>query len=95
MKKRYFAFDKNLNLKQENINEEKKYPKNINYFALAKFSSFGYYLIVPIILGIFIGFLLDNLLKTKKIFFIMGFLIGIFGTFYNLKKIYTEIKNDN
>ncbi len=96
MEKRYFVFDTNLSLKQEKIDkEEKKSLKNTNYLALAKFSSFGYYLIVPIILGILFGFLLDNLLKTNRIFFIIGFLTGIFGTFYNLKKIYIEIKNDN
>lgn len=92
MKKRYFSFDENLNLKQELIIEKKEKNKKINYFALAKFSSLGYYLIVPLFLGIFFGFLIDNLLKTKKIFFIIGFLSGILGTFYNLKKIYTDLK---
>lgn len=93
--KKFYSFDNNLNLKLEKKvenNIKKKYQ--INFFAIAKYSSFGYYLIIPIILGISLGFFFDFLLKTKKIFFIMGFLIGIISTFYNLRKIYKDIKND-
>ncbi|GAB4219460.1 MAG: hypothetical protein Fur009_5740 [Candidatus Microgenomates bacterium] len=93
--KRFYSFDKNLNLKLEKKDEIffKKNQKN-DFLSLAKYSSLGYYLIVPILLGIFFGFLFDFLLKTKKIFFIIGFLSGILGTFYNLKKIYLDVKND-
>lgn len=93
--KRYFSFDSNLNLVKEKEIFEKKTNKNkskINYFTLAKLSSIGYYLIVPLILGIFFGLFFDYLLKTKKIFFTIGFLSGILGVFYNLKKIYTDLK---
>lgn len=93
--RKYYRFDENLNLKFEKKEDLfiKKKAKN-DFLSLAKYSSLGYYLIVPILLGIFIGFLFDFLLKTKKTFFIIGFLSGILGTFYNLKKIYFDVKND-
>lgn len=93
--KRYFSFDSNLNLIKEKEIFEKKISKNkskINYFALAKLSSFGYYLIAPLFFSFFLGLFFDYLLKTKKIFFTIGFLIGIIGIFYNFKKIYTDFK---
>lgn len=93
--KRYFGFDSNLNLIKEKEIFEKKISKNkskINYFALAKLSSLGYYLIAPLFFGVFLGLSCDYLLKTKKIFFTIGFLSGILGVFYNLKKIYTDFK---
>jgi F0F1-type ATP synthase assembly protein I len=89
----YYTFSNNLELKKtDELIKKPVEKKSIDLFSLAKYSSFGYYLIVPIFLGIFFGFYLDNLLKTKKIFFIIGFLLGIFGSFYNLKKIYQSFK---
>ncbi|MCX7956106.1 MAG: AtpZ/AtpI family protein [Patescibacteria group bacterium] len=92
--RRYFSFDENLNLKKDKeISENKNNKKNnIDFFSLAKFSNIGYYLVVPIFLGLFLGFFLDFLLKTKKIFFTIGLLIGLIGTFYNFKKIYNQFK---
>jgi len=93
--KRFYFFDKKLNLKEDkNQLEPSLLRKNNEYniILLAKYSSFGYYLIVPIFLGILVGFYLDSYLKTKKIFFIIGFLLGIFASFYNLKKIYQSFK---
>ncbi|MCS6956493.1 MAG: AtpZ/AtpI family protein, partial [Patescibacteria group bacterium] len=93
--KRYFGFDENLNLKKDKEIKENKNNKknNFDFFSIAKLSSIGYYLVVPIFFGISFGSLLDFLLKTKKNFFTIGFLIGLLGVFYNFKKIYTDLKN--
>lgn len=84
----YLGFDKNFNLHQI-PKSEKKAVKHRN-FDLAKNLNLGYYLITPIIAGVFLGLFLDKLLKTGKIFFIMLFSVGIIGTFYNLYKIYKD-----
>jgi len=64
--------------------------KNNNNFSLAKDLNLGYYLVTPIVLGVFFGLFLDNLLKSGKLFFIIFFPLGIIGTFYNLYKIYKD-----
>lgn len=88
----YYTFNNNLELKKIDNLEKKEREKKVDFFSLAKYSSLGYYLIIPIFLGIFFGFFFDNLLKTKKIFLIIGFSLGIFASFYNLKKIYQSFK---
>lgn len=93
--KKYFQIDDNFDLIEKKELSKKKLiiDKNkINYFLIANFSTFGYYLITPLLIGIFLGIFFDLLLKTKKIFFTIGFLIGIIGIIYNFKKIYISIK---
>ena len=92
--KKYFSFDKNLNLKQvSRINiKEKKAKVNFN---LANYLNLGYYLIVPLLLGVIIGKSLDKVLKKTNIFFIIFFSLGIIGTFYNLIKIYRDERRKN
>jgi F0F1-type ATP synthase assembly protein I len=86
--KRHLGFDKNFNL--HHISEPKKKTIKVNNSLLAKNLNLGYYLVTPIIFGVFFGLFLDNRLKTKKLFFIIFFSLGIIGTFYNLYKIYKD-----
>jgi len=88
----YLGFDKNFNL-YHIVKSEKKVIRDKN-FNLAKYLNLSYYLVIPIIAGVFLGLFLDNLLKTKKLFFIIFFSLGIVGTFYNLFKIYTDERKD-
>lgn len=89
--KNFFSFDRNFNL-HNIIQPEKKVIKN-NNFNLAKYLNLGYYLVTPIIAGVFLGLFLDRLLKTGRTFFIILFSLGIIGTFYNLYKIYKDDKD--
>ncbi len=78
--KRYFIFDKNLNLKKISSNQFiLKKNKKTNYLLLAKYGNVGYYLIIPILLGLFLGFLI------KKI--VIGIIIGTIFSFYNLLRL--------
>lgn len=87
-KNKHLSFDRNFNL--QNITAPKKTITKNRNFDLAKNLNLGYYLVTPIIFGVFLGLYLDNLLKTKKLFFIIFFSIGIACTFYNLYKIYKD-----
>lgn len=89
----HLGFDKNFNLHHV-AGYKKKVVKN-NNLVLAKYLNLGYYLVTPIIAGVFLGLCLDNLLKTKKLFFVLLFSLGIIGTFYNLYKIYKDDRNFN
>lgn len=92
--KKYYTFDKNLNLKESNISYPMNVKKKVNNYLIAKYINIGYYLIIPLIFGIFGGFFLDKILK-KKIFFIICFSFGVIGIFYNLIKIYLDERKNS
>lgn len=50
----------------------------------------GFYILVPLLLCTFLGFQIDNWLKTKPAFLLMGLAVGIVATFYNLWKLAKE-----
>ena len=76
--KRYFRFDKNLNLKSSEIPRSKK-PSQKNNLELAKYSNIGYYLITPLLIGVFLGLYFHSVL--------VGVVIGTVETFYNLFRL--------
>jgi len=47
----------------------------------------GYYIIAPIILGVFLGLGLDSWFETKPYFFIFFLIFGTASSFYNLFKL--------
>ncbi|MBI3366301.1 AtpZ/AtpI family protein [Candidatus Roizmanbacteria bacterium] len=46
----------------------------------------GYYLITPLLIGVFLGLLIDGRFHTKPIATIIGISLGSIGSFYNLSK---------
>lgn len=89
----HFHIDKNLEIKKgSSLKAQIINKKNSKFYnlILAKNLNLGYYLITPMIFGVFLGLFLDRLLKTGRTFFIILFSIGIIGTFYNLYKIYKD-----
>lgn len=80
--KKYFSFDKNLDLR---IYGEPKSAKKIktDHLLIAKYSSIGYYLITPILTGVFLGLYLKGRLGTDYPV-VIGIVIGTIGSIYNL-----------
>ncbi len=89
MTNNYFEIDKNGNLKKGIPHLLKKNKPNKD-FGIAKYMNMGYYLIIPIVFGIFFGLFLDKKFQTNKIFFSIFFPLGVFASFYNLYKIYID-----
>ncbi len=50
----------------------------------------GAYLIVPLLLGVFLGYHLDKRLNSKPIFVFAGIIFGTISAFYNLWKLLKE-----
>ena len=88
----YKGFDKNFDLKQ--IVVPSKIKRNDSYL-LAKYANIGYYLLTPILFGLFGGLGADLVLKTGRVLFILGFSLGVVGTFYNLYKLYLDERARN
>ncbi len=55
--------------------------------GIALITQIGISMIVPIILGIFIGRFLDNLIGTNNIFLFIFIIIGVGAAFLNLFKV--------
>lgn len=80
--------DKDLNVKVRN--EVKKEIKG-NSLGSFQYVNIGFYLITPLLFGIFVGVFLDKKVGSGSLFVIIGLCIGIIGTFYNLYRL-TKIK---
>ncbi len=63
------------NKKKESIEEELSYL------------NVGIFILVPILVGLGVGYYLDNLFKTKPLFIILLLLLGIVSSFYNLWRL--------
>lgn len=74
-------------------NKIRKNKKNFPIFPLAKFLDIGYYLIIPILLGLIIGFLIDSYFKTQPFFTIFLIFLGMVSSFYNLWRLVNKISN--
>lgn len=61
--------------------------------TLAQALNIGFTIVGCIVLGTFIGYLLDNWLCSKPIFMIIGIILGTITAFYSLYSL--VVKNDN
>lgn len=61
-----------------------------NNLLLAKSLNIGYYLITPLLVGVFLGLFLDDLFETNGIFVTSLIILGTISTFYNLYKLTKE-----
>ncbi len=82
-----YTFDKEGNIKE--ITASKVKGKLINEkkgFDLTNLN-LGFYIIAPIILGVFLGLAVDNWFNTKSLFFNLFLILGTLASFYNLFKL--------
>jgi len=87
--KRYFVFDKNLNFKPvSELDNKKKAPAKKDKFSLVNMLNIGYYIITPLLVGVFLGLAIDRQLKIKGVFTLIFLFFGSVAAFYNLYKLY-------
>lgn len=80
--------DESGNIRKKEIARQTR--EKDDYTALAQYSSIGYYLAIPIVLGVFGGVAIDNYFHTKPYFTLGLILLGAVASFYNLIKLVNE-----
>ena len=65
----------------------KRNKKSVDSFRLIDMMDLGVYLIVPLLVGLGTGIVLDSKLGIKPIGIISGLFLGAAGSFFNLIKI--------
>lgn len=75
---------------QGGITKKEKKPQNprrdMNFDSL-KYANIGFYLVTPLLVGVFLGVALDNWLHTSPLFIIVLIVLGSISSFYNLYKL--------
>ena len=81
--KRYLTFDEDFKIKTQLKSEREN---KSNKFPLVNYLNIGYYIITPLLFGVFLGYVVDKKLGTSY-FVIIGIVIGALSTFYNLYRL--------
>lgn len=87
--KEILTFDQEGNIKKFLAGKTKRLKNKNSLFDINNLS-IGYYLVTPIVLGVFLGLVLDYWLKSKPVFFIICLFFGTVGSFYNTFKLTKE-----
>lgn len=90
LSRNYYKVGKDLKIQKVDKIQSKKNASETSYLMLAKSLNIGYYLITPLIVGVFLGYWIDKILNTKPVFLLVLFTIGIISSFYNLWKLVKE-----
>ncbi len=80
-----------MKIKKTEAMPQKKQAED-DKIELAKSLNIGYYLITPLLVGVFLGYWIDKILGTKPVFLLLFFGLGIVGAFYNLWKTVQDNK---
>jgi len=81
------ASDYTIKEKEEILDNNKEKDKNKENILLARYANAGFYIITPLLLGVFIGIYLDRLFNTKPIFVLTLIILGTVASFYNIFKL--------
>jgi len=81
------ASDYTIKEKEEILDNNKEKDKNKENILLARYANAGFYIITPLLLGVFIGIYLDRLFNTKPIFVLTLIIFGTVASFYNIFKL--------
>ena len=82
--KKYLGFDKNFDIKI--ISQPKNKTKKQSNFTLVNAGSVGYYIITPLVVGVFLGYTIDKKIGTNFLV-VLGIFLGAIGAFYNLFRL--------
>lgn len=90
--KNYFEIDSSGRIRKSNRGINK--IKSINRNGLALYTDLGFYIVIPLLLGLFIGYLFDIKFGIKPIGVLIGIFLGLVASFYNLLRyIRTNVEN--
>jgi len=90
--KRYLTFDKNFNLKTQKTEFKRKKIKSGSKLPLVNIMNIGYYILTPLLVGVFLGISLDKYFRLKGVFVLVFIFLGTAAAFYNLYQIYKNGK---
>jgi ATP synthase protein I len=85
IKRKITYIDAEGNKKNTEIVVKKQQKKDVKW--VVKYMNVGYYLAVPLIVGVFLGGYLDTKFKTKPVLTLALIVLGMIAAFYNLYKI--------
>ncbi|NTU72982.1 AtpZ/AtpI family protein [Candidatus Roizmanbacteria bacterium] len=64
--------------------------KRSSDFDYMRYMNIGFYLMIPLLAGVFGGLFIDNKLHTRPAFVISGIILGAIASLYNLIKLTNE-----
>lgn len=81
-----YKINKSGSLQVSSKKNQEKTKKN-NNLLIVNSLGIGYYIIVPILVGTFLGYWIDNKFHIKPIAVLIGIITGTIASFYNLFKM--------
>jgi F0F1-type ATP synthase assembly protein I len=82
----HFKIDEEGNIVKHRIGERFSSKKQIDLTAI----NIGYYLVTPLLIGVFLGYLIDRQFEWRPYAMLLGIMMGLVGTIYNLVRIIKE-----
>ncbi|TXH02251.1 MAG: AtpZ/AtpI family protein [Candidatus Moraniibacteriota bacterium] len=82
--------DRDFSLTVETKKRESAKTSQKDTLLIAKYSSIGYYLITPLLLGVFVGLWVDSYFRSQPTFTLVGIVIGFISAAYSLFKLVKE-----
>lgn len=87
-KKTFYTIRKGLEIEKDQEEKERSpQPPQKRQRLDELYLNVGFYLVTPLILGVFLGLYIDTKFHTKPVFTLIGVFLGVVSTFYNLWKI--------
>ncbi len=79
--------DLEIHTKEKSHSLKQRHNSN---FVLAKYAGLGYYLVTPLVIGVFLGFGLDSYFGSKPFFILFFIIIGFISAIYNMYRLIKE-----
>ncbi len=87
--KNEYQISKSGTLDRFDLNKKSKKKRSVEKKnnLLVNDAQIGYYLIAPLLIGVFLGLFIDTRMHTRPTFVIIFLILGVVATFYNLYRI--------